>query len=161
QQRFESVCQEVPFLAYMRRLAGHYDVAEDLLKESLSYSVPARYVPMEMLARQCLGQLCIERGLIEEARANLARCREIMAAGEDWRGVVGFVSLSEAAIAAAEQKWDDADRHFADALRVIHRYAIRWIEGPALCDWGRALSSAGQRDRALEKFDEAIEFYRR
>jgi tetratricopeptide (TPR) repeat protein len=160
-QRREYVCQWAPFLAYIRCLAGHYDAAEDLLKESLSYSVPGGYLPMEMLARQCLSQLCAERGRTEEARADVARCREIMAAGEDWRGVVGLVSLSEAAIAAAEQKLDDADRHFADALRVIHRYAIRWIEGPALCDWGRALSSAGQRDRALEKFDEAIEFYRR
>src|SRR5262249_35076880 len=96
-----------------------------------------------------------------EARANLARCREITAAGGDWRGVGGLVSLSEAAIAAAEQKFIDADRHFADALQVIRRYAIRWIEGPALCDWGRALAGAGLRDRALEKFDQAIELYRR
>jgi non-specific serine/threonine protein kinase len=100
-------------------------------------------------------------GRIEEARANLARCQEIMAAGEDWRGVAGLVSLSEAAIAAAEQKFEDADRHFADALQVIRRYTIRWIEGPALCDWGCALAAAGQRNRALEKFDEAIKLYRR
>ena len=84
-----------------------------------------------------------------------------MAAGEDWRGVVGLVSLSEAALAAAEQRFEDADRHFAEALRVIRRYAIRWIEGAALCDWGRALSMGGRPDRALEEFDEAIELYRR
>jgi hypothetical protein len=38
---------------------------------------------------------------------------------------------------------------------------MRNHEGPALCDWGRALLAAGHRDRALEKFDEAIELYRR
>src|SRR5262249_42483493 len=41
------------------------------------------------------------------------------------------------------------------------RYGMRLFEGPALCDWGRALAAGGQRNRALEKFDEAIEFYRR
>jgi tetratricopeptide (TPR) repeat protein len=161
QERLENVCQEVPFLAYMRRLAGQYEIAEDLLKESLSYSVPRGYVPMEMLGRQCLSQIYADTGRVEEAGANLARCREIMAAGEDWRGVVGLVSLSEATIAAAEQKLDDADNHFAEALRVIRRYAMAWSEGPALCEWGRVLAAAGKRDRALEKFDEAIEFYRR
>ena len=38
---------------------------------------------------------------------------------------------------------------------------MRTHEGPALCDWGCALLAAGHRDRALEKFDEAIELYRR
>src|SRR5262249_36202566 len=55
----------------------------------------------------------------------------------------------------------DADCSFADALQIIQRYAVRWIEGPALCDWGRALAAAGQRHRALEKFDEAIKLYHR
>jgi len=161
QQTLENVCQWSCFVAHVQCLAVHYDKAEDVLKEGLSYSVPGGYVPMEMLGRQALSHLYAQTGRSDEARANLARCREIMAAGEEWRGVAGLVSLSEAAIAVAEQKFDDSDRHFGDALQVIRRYAIRWIEGPALCDWGRALSMAGQRNRALEKFDEAIELYRR
>jgi tetratricopeptide (TPR) repeat protein len=161
QQRLETVCQEGFFLAQIRRWAGHWDIAEEILKEGLSYSVPGGYVPMEMLGRQALSHLYAQMGCIKEARDNLARCREIMAAGEDWRGVIGLVGLSEAAIAAAEHRFNDADSHFADALQVIRRYAVRWIEGPAVCDWGRALAGAGQRDRALEKFDQAIEFYRR
>jgi tetratricopeptide (TPR) repeat protein len=161
QQRRENVCQEAPFLAYLLRLAGYYDTAENLQKEALFYSVSGGYVPMEMLARQSLSQIYAETGRTEEARANLARCREIMSAGEDWRGIVGLVSVSEAIIAAAEQRFDEAYSHYADALRLIHRYGIRWIEGPTLCDWGRTLSAAGQRDQALEKFDAAIELYRR
>jgi tetratricopeptide (TPR) repeat protein len=161
EQRAESFCVWGHLLAYIRHWAGHQDAAIELLNEGLSYSAPGGYVPLEMNGRQCLSHIYAQTGRIEEARQNLARCREIMAAGEEWRGVVGLVSLSEAAIAVAEQKFDDSDRHFADALQVIRRYAIRWIEGPALCDWGRALSMAGQRNRALEKFDEAIELYRR
>jgi tetratricopeptide (TPR) repeat protein len=160
-QMLESVCHWSIFLAHIQCLVAHYDKAENVLKEGLSYSGPGGYVPMEMLGRQALSHLYAQIGRIDEARANIARCREIMAAGEDWRGIVGLVSLSEAALAAAEQRFDDADRHFVDALQVIRRYAIRWIEGPALCEWGRALATAGHRDRALEKFNEAIELYRR
>lgn len=84
-----------------------------------------------------------------------------MAAGEDWRGLAWLVEWSEAAIAVAEKRLDDADHHFAVAIEIIRRYSMRSYEGPALCDRGRALLAAGHRDRALEKFDEAIELYRR
>jgi tetratricopeptide (TPR) repeat protein len=160
-QQYESLCIFASLLAYIRHWAGHHDTAIELLKETLSYSVSGGYVPLEMQGRQCLSHICAQTGRIEEARANIVRCREIMASEEDWRGQVGGVKISEAAIAVAEQRFDDADRHFAEALQIIRRYAARSMEGPALCDWGRALSAAGQRHRALEKFDEAIEFYRR
>jgi tetratricopeptide (TPR) repeat protein len=161
QQRPQSVCVFGHLLAYIRHWVGHVDTAIQVLEEGLSYSVPGGDVPLEMKGRQGLSHIYAQTGRLEEARANLARCRDIMAAGGDWRGVGGLVSLSEAAIAAAEQRFDDADRSFADALAAIRRYGIGWIEGPALCDWGRALATAGRRDRALEKFDEAIELYRR
>jgi tetratricopeptide (TPR) repeat protein len=60
----------------------------------------------------------------------------------------------------AEKRLDDADDHLAVAVEIIRRYSMRTHEGPALCDWGRALLAAGHRDRALEKFDQAIEIYR-
>src|SRR5262249_22030610 len=95
QQRRENVCQWGPFLAQIRVLSGHYDTAEDILKEGLSHSGPRGYVAMEMLGRQALSHLYAQTGRIEDARENLTRCRQIMAAGEDWRGVVGLISLSE------------------------------------------------------------------
>jgi len=100
-------------------------------------------------------------GRTDEARSELGRCREIMAAGEDWRGLAGLVEWSEAAIAVAEKRFDDADDHFALAIEIIRRYSMRTHEGPALSDWGRALLAAGHRDRAREKFDEALALYRR
>jgi tetratricopeptide (TPR) repeat protein len=71
-----------------------------------------------------------------------------------------MLEWSEAALAVAEKRLADANRHFASALEIIRRYSMRWQEGPALRDWGRALLATGQRERALGKFDEAIELYR-
>jgi len=113
------------------------------------------------MGRQCLAHVLADMGRTDEARSELGRCREIMSAGEDWRGLAGLVEWSEAAIAVAEQRFEDADHHFAGAIEIIRRYSMRNHEGPALCEWGRALHAAGDCDRALEKFDEAIELYRR
>jgi tetratricopeptide (TPR) repeat protein len=161
QERFENVCNVGWILAQTQRLAGHHGKAKELLLEGLSRSVPGGYVAMEMLGCQCLAHVYAEMDSADDARATLARCREILAAGEDWRGLAGMVEWSEAALAVAEKRLADADRHFAIALEIMRRYSMRLWEGPALRDWARALLAAGQRERALEKFDEAIELYRR
>jgi tetratricopeptide (TPR) repeat protein len=160
QERFENVCTAGWLLAHIQRLAGHHTKAEGLLLEGLSYSVPGGYVALEMPGRQCLAQVYAELNRTDEARTELARCREIMEASEDWRGLAGMVEWSEAALAVAEKRLADADRHFVSALEIMCRYSMSWLEGPALRDWGRALFAAGQRERALAKFDEAIELYR-
>ena len=161
QHRAENICDSGADAAHLYRLTGDYAKAEELLREGLSYSVPGGYIAMEIKGRECLARILADMGRTDEARIELGRCREIMAAGEDWRGVAGLVEWSEASIAVAEKRFDDADHHFAVAIEIIRRYAMRTYEGPALYDWGRALLAAGHRDRALEKFDEAIELYRR
>ena len=160
-QRAENICNFGADAAHLCRLSGHHAKAEELLREGLSYSVPGGNIALEMMGRECLAHVLADVGRTDEARSELGRCREIMAAGEDWRGLAGLVEWSEAAIAVAEKRFDDADRHFAPAIEIIRRYSMRTHEGPALCDWGCALLAAGHRDRALEKFDEAIELYRR
>jgi tetratricopeptide (TPR) repeat protein len=161
QGRAENVCNVGANVSQLYRLAGHYAKAEELLREGLSYSVPGGYIAMEIMGRECLAHVLADTGRTDEAKRELARCREIMAAGEDWRGFAGLVEWSEAAIAVAEKRFDDADHHFALAIEIIRRHSWRTHEGPALCEWGCALLAAGHRDRALEKFDEAIELFRR
>ena len=160
-QRAENICNFGADAAHLYRLTGHYATAEELLREGLSYSVPGGNIALELMGRECLAHVLADTGRTDEARGELGRCREIMAAGGDWRGLAGLVEWSEAAIAVAEKRFDDADHHFAIAIEIIRRYSMRTHEGSALCDRGRALLAAGHSDRALEKFDEAIELYRR
>ena len=160
-RRAENICCFGVDAAHLYRLTSRYAKAEELLREGLSYSVPGGHIVLEMRGRECLAHVLADMGRTDEARSELGRCREIMAAGEDWRGLAGLVEWSEAAIAVAEKRFDDADRHFASAIEIIRRCSMRTHEGPALCDWGRELIAAGHRDRAREKFDEAIELYRR
>ena len=116
-----------------------------------------------MLDRPDLALLYIEMGRLEEARAQLARCHEIMSEGEDWRGVAGRVALAEAVLAAAEGDLEAAGPQFERALDIFRRYGLPWDQAEAFHLWGRACAAAGRsyRPRALEAFDAAIDIYQR
>lgn len=96
----------------------------------------------------------------DAAQSHLVRCHEILASQEDWRGLVGAVARAEAVVAAADNRIQDAETSFERAMAIFTRYALPWEETETLRLWGRALGAAGD-SRASEKFDAAIEIYRR
>ena len=49
---------------------------------------------------------------------------------------------------------------FEKAIATYRHYCLPWEEADTLQYWGRALLAAGDRARAIEKFDAAIEIYR-
>jgi len=108
-----------------------------------------------------LSSLLGEIGAPQQAHQHLARCREIMTPREDWRGLAGAVARAEAIVASAEGRLDDAQAQFAHAVEIFQRYEVHFDEAEALYYWGRALNMAGNSARANEKFDVAIEIYKR
>jgi tetratricopeptide (TPR) repeat protein len=88
-------------LARVLRARGDMAEAEPLLQEALAVGIEGPRVPTELLSRADLALMCAELDRTAEAEAHLARCREILTGGEDWRGVVGRVILPEAVTAAA------------------------------------------------------------
>ena len=97
---------------------------------------------------------------LDGARLHLARCREIIGAGEDWLGFAGAVVRAEAVVAAMEKRLPDAETFFERAIATFTHYSLPWEQAETLLQWGRVLA-AGDEDRANEKFDAAIEIYRR
>ena len=97
---------------------------------------------------------------LDGARLHLARCREIIGAGEDWLGLAGAVVRAEAVVAAMEKRLPDAETFFERAIATFTHYSLPWEQAETLLQWGRVLA-AGHEDRANEKFDAAIEIYRR
>jgi tetratricopeptide (TPR) repeat protein len=102
--------------------------AETLLHEGLVIALDGSSVLLELWARQGLALLYAETGRLEEARPHLARCREILARGEDWRGLDGRVAVVEAAVAAAEGRLEEADTAFQRAVDSFGRYTLPWDE---------------------------------
>jgi tetratricopeptide (TPR) repeat protein len=97
---------------------------------------------------------------LDEARLHLARCREIIGAGKDWSGLAGAVVRAEAVVAAMEKRLPEAEKFFERAIATFTRYSLPWEQAETLLLWGRVLA-AGDERRANEKFDTAIEIYRR
>ena len=103
----------------------------------------------------------VDAGRVEEAHPHLQRCREILAQGENWLGASGMVWRAEAMVAAATGQFREADTHFATAVETYKRYCVPWAVAESLHNWGLANNKAGEYSRANEKFDAAIEIYRR
>ena len=145
--------------AKVRRILGQHSTAEAILRESLAISIEAPHIPFELHTRQELALLCAEMQRPEQARSHLERCREILAAGEDWRGLGGHIARAEAVVAAADRRFEAAYPHFASAVEIYRRYQMPFEEAETLHYWGRALIAAGVRGAALEKLDAASEIY--
>jgi hypothetical protein len=145
----------------VQRALGRRSAAEILLRENLGVCIEGPHVPLELHTRAELASIYAESWRPELAHPHVARCREVLAAGEDWRGFVGHVARAEAVVAAAETRFDDAQSEFVRAVEIYRRYQVPFEEAEALHYWGRALIAAGNRGAALDRLGAAAEIYRR
>jgi tetratricopeptide (TPR) repeat protein len=149
-------------LAYVLRALGEHSRACVVLESFVHNFAPGEPIcRIEMWARPELALLYTELGRLEYAREQVARCDEITAGGENWRGLGAHAERAAAALAAAEGRHSDADARFATSAGVFNRLSLVWEEADVLHRWGRALASAGEEDRAIEKLDATTEIYRR
>jgi tetratricopeptide (TPR) repeat protein len=149
------------FQARVCHAAGELARAQSLLETVVEAGQAGPVLPFELHARTELAIIAAGGGRIEDAADHLRRCREILAAGEDYRGVVGRVAAAEATLAAASRDNDSLARHFSAALEIFRRYDLVWEQAQAHRLWGRALLAAGDRRGAMTQFDAAIDLYRR
>lgn len=157
----EEASDLLPWLATARRVLNMTTEREALLQDALALcnSDPLEYI--EMRVRPELALLYAETGRHAEAVPHLARCREIMAGGEDWRGIAARVARSEAVVATAQGSFREADAYFQTAIQVLQRYPAPFHEAETLHYWGRTLLSADESAKAIQKFEAAIDIYRR
>jgi tetratricopeptide (TPR) repeat protein len=147
-------------IALLHRVRGEFGLAEELAGRGLSIAIEAGDVLYELWGWSWIAMILAEQGRATEAIAHLERCREILALGEDWRAIAGYVARAEAVVAAALGSYAAADRQFEKAITTFRRYTLPWEEAETLRLWGCALGSAGNHARSVEKCDAAIEIYR-
>jgi class 3 adenylate cyclase len=147
-------------LARLHRFAGEPAQAVQFLQRALETFADGEDIPNELRTRSALATIVGEGGDAGEALTNLQRCRQVLGAGEDWLGLAGQVERAEAVVAAAQREYSAAEAHFEKAIAIFQHYCLPWEEADTLQYWGRALLAAGERARAIEKFDAAIEIYR-
>jgi tetratricopeptide (TPR) repeat protein len=157
----DATARSMIYAARIFRLEGQLEEGVAQLREIVSLCGDDLNSLCEMEALPELALILVETASLREAESRLIRCREIMAAGEDWRGLAGAVARAEAVVAAAEGKYDDAAAQFEKAVGIFRRYHVPFEEAEALHYWGRALNASGECGRANEKLEAAIEIYRR
>ncbi|MBE0611650.1 MAG: hypothetical protein IH609_19875, partial [Dehalococcoidia bacterium] len=126
------------FLIRILRALGDLPGAQTAAQEWLDATLRGGAVKLEIPARAELALLFAETHRLAEAEAHLQRCREVLSAGEDWRGIGGRVRLAEAAYAAANGSCDDADAHFAAAVGTFRELTLPWDEAETFEVWARA-----------------------
>jgi tetratricopeptide (TPR) repeat protein len=147
--------------ARLLRVRGDHARASAFLEDALRAFGDGSLPLFEMWIRPEFALVKAEEGNTAEARTELTRCRNIMAEGEDWSGLEAAVVRAEAVVAAAEHRFRDAEAGFERAIGIFERYSVPWEEAETLYHWGRALADAGENGSANEKFDSAIDIYRR
>ena len=147
-------------LARLHGLTGDRALAAQFLQRALEISVDGGDLLAELTTRSVLATMAADVGDAEEALQHLQRCRQMVGAGENWLGLAGGVERAEAVVGPAQGEYAVAETHFEKAIATFKRYCLPWEEADTLQCWGRALLAAGERARAIEKFDAAIEIYR-
>jgi hypothetical protein len=142
------------WLGRVRRLLGAAEAAEAALGDGLAVALEGPQVPAEAMLRAELAILGVETGRLQAARAQLARCQEILRAGEDWRGRAGRVAVAAGLVAAADGRPEEAAAALTAAVSSFRAHALPWEEGEALRLWGRTA-------RASDRHVDAVDLYRR
>jgi len=150
------------WLARVRRLRGDTGGALDLLSGALAIGLDGPSILIQLKASAELAIVLAESGRPGESESHLARCRQILGMGEDWRGLAGRGSLAEAVSAGMAGRIEEADAHLTGALAIFHRYSLPWDRAEALTLTARYQARGGRRYRqvAFESFDEAAAVYR-
>jgi class 3 adenylate cyclase len=148
-------------LAVLRGVEGNTAEAEALHVEALAIAVDGGHQIFELRTRAELVLLLVDADRSLDTTPHLARCRAILGEGEDWRGLAGRAALAESAVAASDDRLDEAEDQFSGAVEIARRYTLPWDEAEALHRWGLARLKAGDHTGALEKLAGALEIYRR
>src|SRR5215469_1205608 len=146
-------------LARLHRFTGDQAKAVQVLQRALDISVDSGNILYELAIRSSLATMAADAGGAREALPHLQRCLQIVSAGENWFGIAGMVERAEAVVTAARGKYAPAEDQFKKAIVTFQTYCLPWEQADTLQFWGRALLAAGERARANEKFNAAIEIY--
>jgi predicted ATPase/class 3 adenylate cyclase len=138
-----------------------FEEAEEFGQNVMQMAIDGEAVPIEVNSHLTLAAIYADWEKPELAKEHLARAMKLMDNGEDWKATAGFAELSEAALAAAEERFTDGDLHFGKAATIMKQFDLVFIEAETLHRWGNMLISMGDVSGALERLDAALELYRR
>jgi class 3 adenylate cyclase len=150
-----------PILGWIRDLEGDEPGARAAYADAIAVCEQVGDRRSVLLPRLRLAVLEAGRGELAGAEEQVARAREIIEGPEDHRGMVGVLARADAAVAAARGDWAAANKAFERSIEIFQRFGVPFEEAETRIVWGNALRRSGDRRRAPEQLDRALEIYRR
>jgi predicted ATPase len=138
---------------------GRMDEAEAFLQQAVAATNRANYA--QGPAHAALVLTLAKRGALDQAREVLGNVRSYLAEHPK-RWPQFHIDIAGAALAAAEQHWDDAFRAFEQVVADLEGAGIRPYQALALRRWADAHLSRGEPgdvDRARELLEQALAIY--
>jgi tetratricopeptide (TPR) repeat protein len=148
-------------IGWIRELEGDESGAREGYSETIERCQNVGDLLNVVLPRLRLAVLEATRGDLPAAEAQLAAAREIIDGPEDHRGLVGVLARVDAVVAAARGDWATATKDFERSREILQHFGVPFEEAETHLAWGNALLRSGDRRRAPEQFDRALEIYRR
>lgn len=140
------------------------DLMLDEIEEFMTGRRPRR-APAPALATSAPGDDAASAGAeIDDpgdAVAELERCREILACGDDASGLDGLVARTKAVAAAGRGDWRESEAQFVHAVETFRRYGMVWQEARTFQTWSHVLRSGARRSAALDRLEAAIAIHPR
>ncbi len=176
--RLQGVGDCASLLGRFARVGNQRIEAEEYLNEGLAAAVAWPDLNRELFTRIELALLDADRGRVEQAKAQLARCQKILANGEDWRGHRGAFASASALVSAADcfraaqgsdDVWrislhnggelrlpDEVAEEFRAAIGIFRRYHAPWEVVGVQLFWSRVLFAASRHRASAEKYNAAF-----
>ena len=151
---------------------GDHAVAKTHLQAAATFAQARGDNPPELYTRALLVQACCKAGELEEAAEHLRRTREIFSLSTDWLGLAAEVHHAAGVVAAAQQRWPEAEAAFQQAVEINREYHLPYYEARSLLEWGEMyLSRSGgaasgdpkeaDREKGMELLDQALAIFQR
>jgi DNA-binding CsgD family transcriptional regulator len=143
---------------------GEPENAEELLRDQWDYCRDGGAITFELNLLPPLCECYARLGRLTDARQYLDRAQEILSKPEDWNGLAAGATLAEGLLAAAEERWEDAEPFFRRAVEINKRYGLVYDQARALYQWANmtlARPAASERQRGLELLDQSLTLFQR
>jgi tetratricopeptide (TPR) repeat protein len=151
-------------LGQLRLEQGDFIGATMHFQEAVGIAQARGQKTWELISCALLVQAASKAGRFEEALAHLRRGQQIMSDIRDWRGLVAEVHLAEGVLATAQQRWEEAEAAFQEAVEINRRYHLPYYEARSLLEWGEmhlSRNDAGDRERGMQLLDQALAIFQR
>ncbi|MFQ5504994.1 MAG: adenylate/guanylate cyclase domain-containing protein, partial [Planctomycetota bacterium] len=145
-----------------QRALGTPEKARAFVASGLEAAVRGKTKPFELYARRVSLRICVDEGDLSGAEEHLRACEAVAAGGDEvLKNYGGVVAQARAYVAAARGDMTTAEREFPATVAALEARNYSWSVAEAWHDWGRFLLRYDDQVGAIEKFDKAIEQYRR